>query len=48
MGDEGEKNNKSKRNRIVVPTLKKNQGRRRTTVPWTTAETLALLKGYEK
>uniref|UniRef100_A0A1J3JCZ3 Uncharacterized protein n=2 Tax=Noccaea caerulescens TaxID=107243 RepID=A0A1J3JCZ3_NOCCA len=48
MGDEGERNNKSKRNRIVVPPLKKKQGGRRTTVPWTTAETLALLKGYEK
>ncbi|CAA7026378.1 unnamed protein product [Microthlaspi erraticum] len=47
MGDDGERNKKSKRNRVVVPPLKKNQGGRRTTVPWTTAETLALLKGYE-
>lgn len=51
MGDDGEKNNKSSRKTIVVPPLKRKQsveGARRTNVPWSTAETLAVLKGYEK
>ncbi|VVA90241.1 unnamed protein product [Arabis nemorensis] len=51
MGDGGEKNNKSSRKKIVVPPLKRKQsveGARRINVPWSTAETLAVLKGYEK
>lgn len=51
MGDDGERNNKSKRQRIAVSPLKINrssEGARRKKVPWSTAETLAVLKGYEK
>ncbi|KAL1202060.1 hypothetical protein V5N11_015005 [Cardamine amara subsp. amara] len=48
---DGERNNKSKHKRIVVPPLKRNrspEGARRKKVPWSTAETLAVLRGYEK
>ncbi|CAH2038718.1 unnamed protein product [Thlaspi arvense] len=48
MSEDGEKSSKSKRKRIVVSPLKRNQGGRRAKVPWTSAETLAVLKGYEK
>ncbi|CAE5956750.1 unnamed protein product [Arabidopsis arenosa] len=51
MGDDGERINKSKRKRIAVSPLKRNrslEGARRTKIPWSTAETLAVLKGYEK
>jgi hypothetical protein len=51
MGDDIERINKSKRKRIVVSPLKRNrcsEGARRPKLPWSTAETLAVLKGYEK
>ncbi|XP_010475441.1 PREDICTED: uncharacterized protein LOC104754852 [Camelina sativa] len=50
-GDDGEINNKSKRKKIVMSPLKRNrsaEGARRKKVPWCTAETLAVLKGFEK
>ncbi|EOA38806.1 hypothetical protein CARUB_v10011115mg [Capsella rubella] len=51
LGDDGERNNKTKRKKIVVSPLKRNrssEGGRRKKVPWSTAETLAVMKGYEK
>lgn len=51
MAADGERNDKSRRKKIVVSPLKRKQiqeGARRTQVPWTTAETLAVLKGYKK
>ncbi|ESQ36222.1 hypothetical protein EUTSA_v10007960mg [Eutrema salsugineum] len=46
MGADGEKNNKPRRERIVVSPLKKRNHREK--VYWSTAETLAVMKGYEK
>lgn len=45
-GDEGEVRGE----RVVVSPWKRNQGGggRRTKIPWSTAETLAVMKGYEK
>ncbi|XP_010457843.1 PREDICTED: uncharacterized protein LOC104739250 isoform X1 [Camelina sativa] len=51
LGGDGERNNKPKRKKIVMSPLKRNrsaEGARRKKVPWCTAETLAVLKGFEK
>ncbi|KAL0884548.1 hypothetical protein Bca101_008529 [Brassica carinata] len=48
-GENGDANNKSRGKRIVVsPWKRKQAGGRRTKLPWSTAETLAVMKGYEK
>ncbi|CAH8391675.1 unnamed protein product [Eruca vesicaria subsp. sativa] len=47
--DDDEVNNKASGKRIVMSPWKRNHvGGRRTKLPWSTAETLAVMRGYEK